>query len=705
MRSPWNMTAVLIAAALSTACATSGATTGDRSANALELDVSAALSNAQEARFAATHASAFAQPPRLASSAGTRERLRIGPVTLRDALALVASNKSRVGADVSRVDIILGPGTYRLAVPLTVTLGAGWPGTPITLRGPHDERAVISGAQVLHDFAPVRDPAVLARLPAQARGTVRVIDLANNGVPLPAPFASYGFDIPVQSAAPELFYRDRPLALARWPKQGFAKIASLPDGPNGTRFTLTGADTAMWRGEPDLRAMGYWAHDWADETLAVPAVDPARGVLTLERAPRFGMKTGQRVAIENALSALDTPGEYYIDRRAGRLYLWPPGPVADGDLEVSITDELLRMDNAVRVSVGDLTFDMSGGDAVTLKGGHDIHFKHVAIFNAGARALVSSAVDSDFIGLTVERSGQGGVAITAGDRKQLVPGNVVVADSTFYHYARLARSYRPAVRISGVGDRIEHNIIHDGPHAAIIFSGNDHRIVGNTIYDVVEETADAGAIYTGRDWTARGTVIENNFLHDIGTPDRSQATMGIYLDDQASGITIRGNVFARVNQAVFIGGGRDNLVKDNLFANCTPSIWVDSRGLSWQRAEVVNPNSTLRKQLAAVRVDTPPYSTRYPLLARLMSDVPGAPKGTLIAHNVVVDGQALAIDGDARPYVEVRQTFGAADVRFAQPMANSARDSLAALRLSPDSRALSLGFTPPVAIAPLRSAR
>ena len=671
MRSTGNIVTAIVAASLSTACAMSDPT----SANALELHVSPAMSNAQEAR------NAGASPAGSAVSGLSDQRLRSGQVTLRDALALLATDKARLGTGVSRVDINLDPGTYRLAAPLVLTLGPGWQGTPISLHGPRDARAVISGARVLHELAPVRDSAVLSRLPASARSAVRVADLAANGVPPLRPFEPYGFAIPVRPVALEVFYHD---------------------GPHGARFTLTGLDVARWRGESNLRALGYWARDWADETLSVTAADPAGGVLTLEAPPRFGMKAGQRVAIENALSELDAPGEYYLDSRAGRVYLWPPAQAAAGDIEVSVTDTLLEIDHATNVTVSDLTFDMSRGDAVTLQGGSNLTFERVAILNTGARAIVSSATNSRFGGLTVERTGQGGVFIEAGDRNHLTPGNVVVANSRFADFSRLARSYRPAVNISGVGDRIEGNVIHDGPHAAIIFSGNDHRISGNTIYDVVKDSGDAGAIYTGRDWTARGTVIENNFLHDVGSPERPRATMGIYLDDQASGITVRGNVFARVNQAVFIGGGRDNVVEHNLFVGCTPSIYVDSRGLSWQKDMVVDPHSQLRTQLSA-HAQSSPYAARYPALAKTLSDAPGAPKGTVIANNVVINGQALAIDGGARPFVQTQQTFGRGDVKFEQSMPDNARDSLPALKLSPDSPALSAGFKAPKAIAPVRS--
>ena len=38
----------------------------------------------------------------------------------------------------------------------------------------------------------------------------------------------------------------------------------------------------------------------------------------------------------------------------------------------------------------------------------------------------------------------------------------------------------------------------------------------NDIHHVLLETGDAGAFYTGRDWTTQGNVLRGNFVHDIG---------------------------------------------------------------------------------------------------------------------------------------------------------------------------------------------
>jgi Right handed beta helix region len=614
---------------------------------------------------------------------------------LRDVLSVLNANKAHAGTSIDSLNIVLSAGMYRLASPLVITLDPTWSSTPITITGPATGgRAILSGGRVVTGFAPVRDTSVLARLPAGARGNVLVADLRQNGITDLGVFQRHGYQLAITPAPLELFYRDQPMTLARWPATGFATIATLPNGPNGLTFTIAGAPVSDWQNEPDLHAMGYWARDWADATLPVAAVDASSGQVTLSSpAPTYGMKVGQRVFIENALSALAHPGQYYVDRANALVYFWPPTGLVDGDVQVSVVDSLLVANNATNLTVSNLMFDVARGDGIQLLGGGNDEVDHVILRNLGNRGAVSSAGSSGFRFVTIENTGEGGLVIYGGDRATLAPGNAFVEDSTIDNFARRTRAYRPGISISGAGDRALRNTIHDGPHAAIIFTGNNHEIAGNEIYRMVTETADSGAIYTGRDWTMRGTIIENNFIHDIGSASQPQATMGVYLDDEACGITIRRNVFSSVNQAVFIGGGRDNLVEDNLFANSSPAVSVDSRGLSWQKPVVDDPNGVFRTGLRTVHYDVPPYSVRYPALARILSDMPGAPLGDMIHRNVFIGGSTtVSTDSGAAQYVVVETSFGASDVVFTTSMPDSARTTFSQLQLSPSSPAIAQGF-------------
>ena len=86
--------------------------------------------------------------------------------------------------------------------------------------------------------------------------------------------------------------------------------------------------------------------------------------------------------------------------------------------------------------------------------------------------------------------------------------------------------------IGGFGQRASHNLIHDHPHCAILFTGNDHLIEFNEIHHIALETGDnAGAIYSGRDYTFRGNRIRYTFVHDTGGVGMGR--MGIYMDGTA----------------------------------------------------------------------------------------------------------------------------------------------------------------------------
>ncbi|WP_158601857.1 right-handed parallel beta-helix repeat-containing protein [Pararobbsia silviterrae] len=667
---------------------------------ALTLHVSAAMTAAPaDAAIAASANTPAASGASVAANAPVPSLH--GDLGLRTALRVLATPRAKIaaaagGQDLDRIDIDLGPGTYRIDAPLHVAFDPSWRGVPVTISGAGEQATRLSGALPLTHVHPV-DADAAQRLPAQARGHVIAASLPENGVTDPGTFTRHGFGIARTVAPATLYYRDEPVPIAHWPDAGYATIDTLPDGEKGLRFVVRDAPfdalaNALKRTH-DLHAFGFWARDWADTTLEVDAIDPASKTVTLKApAPMLGLKAGQRVAFENALELLDAPGEWYVDTQAKTLYFWPPAPLKDGDAEVSVAAGLFVLDNAPNVTIRNLAIDGVRGNAIQINGASNIVVDHASIRNAGGVAVWSTASDAHFRFMHVANTGEGGFVLFAGNRKALTPGNVSVEDSEIHDYALRTRTYRPAIALSGVGDRIERNHLYDGPHAAIIFAGNDHVIAGNEIDHVARDADDTGAIYTGRDWTSRGTVIENNFMHDIGSAAHPVATMGIYLDDQAGGTTIRRNVFSKVNQAVFIGGGRDNLIEDNLFVNCTPAIHIDSRGLTWQRALATSPTGPLQQGLALVNFTQPPYSTHYPSLATVLTDAPGAPKGNVVRRNAVIGGTDSAIDAKAQAYVEIGPTFGPDAIRFAKPMTDDARSTLDDLRLARGAPALQQGF-------------
>ena len=578
-------------------------------------------------------------------------------------------------------------GSYERAKPFELSEeDSGTSHATITYRAVPGELVRLAGGRAVTNFVPVTDPTILARLDEGARGRVLQADLRALGI------TDFGN---VKSGGMELFFQDRPMTLARWPNQGFTVIAEVVGGRpfdvRGTqgdlvgKFSYEGDRPKRWLGEKEIWVHGYWFWDWADERQKVESIDLEKHVISL--APPYhdyGYRKGQWFYVFNLLAELDSPGEWYLDRDTGILYFWPPGPLAEGRAMVSVLPTLVTMRGTSHVTVQGLTLEAARGTAITITGGREDRIVGCTIRNVGGYAVqVEGGAGNGVVGCDIYGTGDGGIILDGGDRRTLTPGRHNAENNHIHHYSRWDRMYQPAISLAGVGNRAAHNLIHDAPHQAIAFSGNDHVIEYNEIHDVCTEANDAGAIYSGRDWTWRGTVIRYNFLHHI-TGRGGEGCMGVYLDDMLSGTRVHGNVFYRVSEAVFIGGGRDNIVDGNIFVDCSPAVHVDARAMNWAAYHV---DTTMKEGLRAVPYQQSPWRDRYPGLVGILDDEPAAPKGNVIARNICVRGQWEEIEEEARPFVRLEANLLDRDPLFVD-------EAHMNFQLRADSPAYRSGFEP-----------
>lgn len=431
--------------------------------------------------------------------------------------------------------------------------------------------------------------------------------------------------------------------------------------------------------------------DWADEWIGLAGVNATDGSLVLDGGPPlYGALAGQRARVVNLLAALDRPGEWVLDRTQSRLLWWPSGkPGAVVELTGSM--HVLRLIGASHVHLSELVLEGSRSDALVVEGGRDVRLMRSTLRNAGGRGARLAGLDHAIVDCDIHDTGQGGLLLQSGDRRSLLPAGLLAQGNRIRRVNRWLRTYRPAIQVGGVGNVVRGNLMAELPHSAILFYGNDHLIEFNVIHDVAQETGDVGALYIGRDWTARGHVIRHNHLHDIQGPGR-YGSRGVYLDDQASGITVLGNLFVDVDQPVFIGGGRDNLVDNNLFVRSRPALHLDRRGRTWQRTLTDDADGALRRGLREVGHDRPPYSERYPDLARLLSESPGEPRGNVARRNAVADAAPDRIE--APDGITIERRFGPADLRFKAGAPPGSRQAATAFAMADDAPLLRLGFTP-----------
>jgi hypothetical protein len=513
------------------------------------------------------------------------------------------------------------------------------------------------------------------------------------------------------------------MTLARWPNEGgFERIDGFPEasgqgddhgGKIGTLeqgFYYAGDRPRRWQDTGDLWVHGYWAWDWANSYERVATLDlDRRWVRTAPPHGLYGFRKGQRYYFLNVLEELDAPGEWYLDRASGVLYLWPPGiPPHQEDVSrteevvLSLLDEeLVRMRDVSHVVLQGLVLEATRGNGVVIIGGASNRVAGCVLRNLGNWGIkVQGGHGHQVVACDILDTGDGGVELVGGDRQTLEPAGHGVENCHFQRQGRWSKCYVPAVHMVGVGLRAVHNLIQDHPHCAILYGGNDHLMEFNEIHHIALETGDVGAIYTGRDYTYRGNRIRHNFIHHTGGV--GMGSMGAYMDDCVSGTEISGNIFFKVQRAAFMGGGRDHVVTNNIFVDCDHAVELDGRGLDRSPVWRNMVDITMRQRLGAVPLTL--YRERYPEMTSLdahygppvgpalegeaFRGVP--PEGNLVARNVSV-GKWLHVYWNARPeMLRLENNLTNAVASFVR--APGAQPRAADFELRPDSPAWRMGF-------------
>ncbi len=592
-----------------------------------------------------------------------------------------------------RITVWLRGGTYPLSTTFALTAqDSGTAEAPIVYRAYRDEDVRLIGGRQIEPswFEPVSDPAILERIDPAAQGQVLQANLKAHGITGYDQFFATMEDDPVPGL--ELFFQDQPMMLAGWPNEGWARIKDVSDSGSAPRFgekpdrpgkfILSDERLGRWSQAKDMWLHGSFYWDWYDEYVRVESIDRKRQEISLATPVWYSVRAGGRYYVLNLLEELDTPGEYYLDCDTSILYFWPPDSLENGPIIVSLLKEpLVTMEDVSYVTLRGLTLEASRRDGIVISGGSHNLVAGCTLRNIGHVAVdIASGTAHGVTGCDIYETGAGGIVLAGGDRLTLTPAGNYATNNDIHHYSRWVRTMRPGVLLSGVGNRVAHNLIHDAPHSAIMIDvsklGNDNVIEYNEIHHVCTDTDDAGAFYIGRDYSARGNCLRYNFFHHIGPG----GVCAIYLDDCASGITIFGNIFYQTTNGVWLGGGRDVAIENNIFVNSL-GVNFGSRGMMCY--------DILKSRAEDVHYREPPYSERYPRLAELSDyftkEAYIPPEGNSIVRNIAHDGQLLHVAGTTTERPIFRHNLTDTDPHFVD------REKMS-FQLKDDSPAWELGF-------------
>ena len=342
-----------------------------------------------------------------------------------------------------------------------------------------------------------------------------------------------------------------------------------------------------WTNAKDAYIGGLPIHSWADDVIKIAEIDVKNQTITTTQPHlySFGVTGHSSWYITNLLEEVTEPGEYYIDTKEQILYFIPTKDISDSLIQLSNLDKvMIACEESDNIRISGITFENSRNSGIYIEGGEKVNVKDCIFRNLGILAVqigqgaepqphglctghiedeggraegvpvpkpISREMGSwyQYIyefkawdnnggknhlieGCKIYNMGAGGMLLSGGNRKKLIPGNNTVYNCEFYEVNRLDKTYKAAVNLMGVGNKICHCEIHDLPSMAIYMHGNDHIIEYNKIHHVLQIVSDAGAIYMGRDMSEVGNIIRYNFIYSIHNAHKTGlGACAVYFDD------------------------------------------------------------------------------------------------------------------------------------------------------------------------------
>lgn len=318
-------------------------------------------------------------------------------------------------------------------------------------------------------------------------------------------------------------------------------------------------------------------HMWAESLVGVASNDLQRHALILSSEPSWppGALNRRKYVIYNTREGMTRPGQWYLDRTAGKLVYWP---LPDEDMEkikiIAPTAERLiaLLGNAKtpveRVTLRGLTvqattaplksasFGASAFDgAVNAVYARHCVFERLEICNVGGLGFrADNLSDSRVTDCQIHHVGACGAKISGSE--------TLIARNHIHHLG----VYYPSACASMLGGNKMHiyrNEIHDAPYSGIISGGGgkENLIEENLIYRVMRELHDGAAIYGNMDTC----TIRGNVVRDVVQVGSGFGASAYYLDEGAKDCIVERNVAIGVPMPTHNHITRNTVVRDNVF--------------------------------------------------------------------------------------------------------------------------------------------
>ena len=387
-------------------------------------------------------------------------------------------------------------------------------------------------------------------------------------------------------------------------------------------FKYTERRFSKYEGYEDVYLFGHLFYVFYHDEIKV-SIDSTNQTITTAVLAQLGVKSNTGYYLFNILDELDAPGEYYVDKNTGMMYVYPNGDIAQKTLNVSLFDEqwMVKTNDMSNVTFSGLTFQNSKGGAVQVDTGDNVRIEYCSFNNLGTIAIeigVRRNIPytnfgeigwSDFhenghdkwwerqykywladerqvggqnngvYGCVINNTGAGAIQMSGGNVYKNEEANYYVENCRIENISLYKRTYSPAIDVNIVhGITIKDNDLGHVP--AAIISGNTTKmdVISNDLYDGMTESYDNGLIYLSYQYPQLDVKFIDNYFRD--TPAEHEITSasstfsqrsGIAFDNSyGGGIQYINNIFKNIPRGVF--ANPNSIMNNNVFVDCFTPI-------------------------------------------------------------------------------------------------------------------------------------
>ena len=404
-----------------------------------------------------------------------------------------------------------------------------------------------------------------------------------------------------------LFNEKTTLSRTRYPESGYLYVSEAFDSdiqegdditdPYHAGFNGMFADREKFSDFKNLTDITIkLLHFWKDETVNISSYDNKTGHVSFSKTTSMRVKKNDRFFLQNVFEMLCKPGQWYLDKSEGTLYVIPESSDTPESYAVwgSTTETMIAVDGTDGISFENILFRANGfyysterehsqaaynaKSCITYRNAKNFHIKNCEFRDIAACSvfLGNASIDSClFNNIGAQAVYIHGENIDVNDPN--VTKNITVTNNLISEYGRTYFNAVAILVIHANSVDITHNEIHDGYYTAVSVGwvwgydynvSRNNKVCDNLIYNIGQGwLSDMGGIYMLGNQP--GTVISGNVIHNVSADpeEGGYGGWGIYLDEGSSYMLVEKNlVYACGSDSYHLHYGSYNTVRNNIFA-------------------------------------------------------------------------------------------------------------------------------------------